>query len=65
MGMATLVEQVDELVKMVADENNLALGYTFADLTLPDSSIEAKMPEPEKVTPDTNNLEVRLANLRS
>lgn len=58
---ATPADQVDELVKMVADQNNLDLGEAFSDL-----GVGAKVPEskqPEK--PATDDLEARLANLRS
>eukprot|EP00594_Rhizosolenia_setigera_P019604 CAMPEP_0178965792 /NCGR_PEP_ID=MMETSP0789-20121207/16534_1 /TAXON_ID=3005 /ORGANISM="Rhizosolenia setigera, Strain CCMP 1694" /LENGTH=208 /DNA_ID=CAMNT_0020650927 /DNA_START=90 /DNA_END=716 /DNA_ORIENTATION=+ len=58
---STPADQVDELVKMVADQNNLDLGEAFSDL-----SVGAKVPElkqPEK--PATDDLEARLANLRS
>jgi len=58
---STPVEQVDELVKMVADENNLELGHAFSELSTP---VGAKVPEPEKAKPETNDLEARLANLR-
>lgn len=58
---STPVEQVDELVKMVADHNNLELGDAFSDL----GPLGAKVPEPEKEKPQTNDLESRLANLRS
>lgn len=59
---STPVDQVDELVKMVADQNNLELGAAFSELTTP---VGAKVPEPEKVKPDTNDLEARLAGLRN
>jgi len=58
---STPVEQVDELVKMVADQNSLELGEAFSDL----GPIGAKVPEPEQEKPATNDLEARLANLRS
>jgi len=59
---ATPVDQVDELVKMVADENNLELGEEFGSL-LP----VGKLKEPEKKkeeAPVQDDLEARLANLR-
>lgn len=58
---ATPVDQVDELVMMVADENNLKLGEEFGDLRP-----VGKIKEPEK-TPEVKapmDLEARLANLR-
>ena len=60
---ATPVDQVDELVKMVADENNLQLGEAFSDLG-PVGEIQE--PEPEKKQPVAveDDLEARLANLR-
>jgi len=58
---STPVEQVDELVKMVADENNLELGEAFAEM----GPIGTKVPEPEKEKPATDDLEARLASLRS
>lgn len=59
---ATPVDQVDELVKMVADENNLELGDAFGDL-----KPVGKIKEPEKKkeeVPVQDDLEARLANLR-
>ncbi|KAL7539050.1 hypothetical protein ACHAWF_006283 [Thalassiosira exigua] len=59
---ATPVDQVDELVKMVADENNLELGEAFGDL-----GPVGKIKEPEKKKeeePVQDDLEARLANLR-
>lgn len=56
---STPVEQVDELVKMVADENNLELGDAFKEV----GPIGTKVPEPEKEKPETSDLEARLANL--
>lgn len=60
---ATPVDQVDELVKMVADENNLELGEEFGNL-LPVGKIKepAAKEEEEEAVPD--DLEARLANLR-
>jgi charged multivesicular body protein 1 len=54
----TPAEQVDDLIMMVADENNLELGEAFSEIAPPDKI--AQKPEAE---PD--NLEARLANLRS
>ena len=58
---ATPVDQVDDLVKMVADENNLELGEAFSDL-----GPVGKIKEPEKKEEVTqeDDLEARLANLR-
>ena len=58
----TPVDQVDDLVKMVADENNLELGEAFSDL-----GPVGKIKEPEKKKEDAveDDLEARLANLRS
>lgn len=59
---ATPVDQVDELVKMVADENNLELGEAFGDL-----GPVGKIKEPARkneVVPVQDDLEARLANLR-
>lgn len=61
---ATPVDQVDELVKMVADENNLELGEEFGNL-LPVGKLKeptAKVQEEE--APVADDLEARLANLR-
>jgi len=52
--------QVDELIQMVADEHNLALGEAFADA----GPIKKKVSEPAKTTP-TDDLEARFANLKS
>ena len=59
---ATPVDQVDELVRMVADENNLELGEEFSDL-----QPVGKLKEPEKKeeVPVQDDLEARLANLRA
>lgn len=58
---ATPVDQVDELVKMVADENDLQLGDAFGDLGPVGKIQEAKKVEEAPVQDD---LEARLANLR-
>jgi len=61
---ATPVDQVDELVKMVADENNLELGEEFGSL-LPVGKIkEPEKKKEEEVVPVEDDLEARLANLR-
>lgn len=59
---ATPVDQVDELVKMVADENNLTLGDAFGDLQSVGKLKEPEKKEEEK--PVQDDLEARLANLR-
>eukprot|EP00567_Pseudictyota_dubia_P000561 CAMPEP_0197466188 /NCGR_PEP_ID=MMETSP1175-20131217/64919_1 /TAXON_ID=1003142 /ORGANISM="Triceratium dubium, Strain CCMP147" /LENGTH=204 /DNA_ID=CAMNT_0043002219 /DNA_START=2513 /DNA_END=3127 /DNA_ORIENTATION=- len=58
----TPAEQVDELITMVADENNLELGETFAEM-----GPVGKIKEPTEAAPATkeDDLEARLANLRS
>ena len=59
---ATPVDQVDQLVMMVADENNLELGEAFGDL-----GPVGKIKEPEtkvEEEPVADDLEARLANLR-
>lgn len=58
---ATPVDQVDELVKMVADENNLELGEAFSDMG-PVGKIKA--PEERQAVALEDDLESRLANLR-
>jgi hypothetical protein len=58
---ATPVDQVDELVKMVADENNLILDEAFGDLG---KVGRIKEPETKKVAaPVQDDLATRLANL--
>lgn len=59
---STPVDQVDELVKMVADENNLELGEAFGDLRPVGKLKEPKKEEEE--APVQDDLESRLANLR-
>eukprot|EP00584_Thalassiosira_punctigera_P001409 CAMPEP_0172529866 /NCGR_PEP_ID=MMETSP1067-20121228/3816_1 /TAXON_ID=265564 ORGANISM="Thalassiosira punctigera, Strain Tpunct2005C2" /NCGR_SAMPLE_ID=MMETSP1067 /ASSEMBLY_ACC=CAM_ASM_000444 /LENGTH=205 /DNA_ID=CAMNT_0013313993 /DNA_START=359 /DNA_END=976 /DNA_ORIENTATION=+ len=59
---ATPVDQVDELVKMVADENNLELGEEFGQLGPIGKIKEPAKKEEEK--PVGDDLEARLANLR-
>jgi len=58
---ATPVDQVDDLVKMVADENNLELGEAFSDLG-PIGKI--KEPEKKQEVKVEDDLEARLASLR-
>lgn len=60
---ATPVDQVDELVKMVADENNLKLGEAFGDLG-PVGKIKEPEPEKKESVAVEDDLEARLANLR-
>lgn len=60
---ATPVDQVDELVKMVADENNLQLGEAFSDLG-PVGKIKESEPEKKQAVAVEDDLEARLANLR-
>ena len=60
-------EQVDDLINRVADENNLELGEAFTEA----GPVGKKTPTPkvttnsQEVTPETDDLETRLANLRS
>ena len=54
---------VDELVKMVADENNLQLGEAFGDLG-PVGKIKEPEPEKKESVAVEDDLEARLANLR-
>ena len=56
----TPAEQVDDLIMMVADENNLELGDAFAEI----GPVGNKIQEKEKVE-EADSLEARLANLRS
>mmetsp|Transcript_13889 Transcript_13889/g.30179 ORF Transcript_13889/g.30179 Transcript_13889/m.30179 type:complete len:206 (+) Transcript_13889:181-798(+) len=60
---ATPAEQVDSLITMVADENNLELGEAFNEV----GPVGKKKPAAEKEEPAgvTDDLEARLANLRS
>jgi len=59
---STPAEEVDDLIMMVADENNLELGDAFTDI----GPVSDKVPEAEKpaATSEANDLEARLANLR-
>jgi len=61
---ATPVDQVDELVRMVADENNLNLGVAFSDVG-PIGKKTPALPEKEKPAAVEDDLESRLANLRN
>merc|ERR1711966_103914 len=60
---ATPANQVDDLVKMVADENNLELGAEFSNL-LPVGKIRAEAQKKEEEVPPEDDLQARLANLR-
>jgi charged multivesicular body protein 1 len=59
---STPAEQVDNLIMMVADENDLALGDAFSEM----GPVGSKVPEPkEQAAPEADSLEARLANLRA
>lgn len=58
---STPVDQVDELITMVADQNNLELGEAFAEI----GGVQKKEQEKVEEKPVTDDLEARLANLRS
>lgn len=60
----TPAEQVDNLIMMVADENNLELGEAFSDAG-PVGKKTPKVSEAEADQPVADDLEARLANLRS
>eukprot|EP00593_Proboscia_inermis_P014023 CAMPEP_0171307526 /NCGR_PEP_ID=MMETSP0816-20121228/17543_1 /TAXON_ID=420281 /ORGANISM="Proboscia inermis, Strain CCAP1064/1" /LENGTH=89 /DNA_ID=CAMNT_0011789729 /DNA_START=286 /DNA_END=555 /DNA_ORIENTATION=- len=61
---STPADQVDELVKMVADENNLDLGEEFAQAgPLSKKKPQVVEEEPAKA-PEKDNLQARLNNLR-
>uniref|UniRef100_A0A7S2SCB7 Uncharacterized protein n=1 Tax=Eucampia antarctica TaxID=49252 RepID=A0A7S2SCB7_9STRA len=55
----TPAEQVDELIHMVADQNNLALGDEFTELVP-----SKKVPQPQAEEKEADSLEARLASLR-
>eukprot|EP00566_Odontella_aurita_P036887 CAMPEP_0113589550 /NCGR_PEP_ID=MMETSP0015_2-20120614/36146_1 /TAXON_ID=2838 /ORGANISM="Odontella" /LENGTH=103 /DNA_ID=CAMNT_0000495573 /DNA_START=1005 /DNA_END=1316 /DNA_ORIENTATION=+ /assembly_acc=CAM_ASM_000160 len=57
----TPAEQVDELINLVADENNLDLGEEFAE-----AGTVGKIKQPKEAAPAKaeDDLEARLANLR-
>jgi len=57
---ATPAEQVDDLISMVADENNLELGDAFQEA----GPLSKKKPEVEQPAAVADDLEARLANLR-
>ena len=59
---STPAEQVDSLIAQVADANNLELGEAFSQA----GPIGKKTPQqPNKVEAQPDDLEARLANLRS
>jgi charged multivesicular body protein 1 len=58
----TPAEQVDNLIMMVADENNLELGEAFQEI----GPVGNKTPgKKEEEAPEADSLEARLANLRA
>jgi len=59
---ATPQEEVDGLIRMVADENQLELGNAFDDALVPSSQAEAQKEEAEAAPQD--DLAARLAALR-
>lgn len=58
---STPAEQVDELISQVADANNLELGEAFSEA----GPVGKKTPTISKPNAETDDLETRLANLRS
>lgn len=58
---STPSDQVDDLIMMVADKNNLELGEAFSDI----GPVGKTTPKIEKPVAEDNDLEARLANLRS
>lgn len=58
---STPAEQVDELINQVADANNLELGEAFTQA----GPIGQKVPQQAEKQPVQDDLEARLANLRS
>ena len=57
---STPVDQVDQLISVVADQNNLELGEAFMEA----GPLKQKVPE-KQATTGTDDLEARLANLKS
>ena len=57
---STPVDQVDQLISAVADQNNLELGEAFMEA----GPLKQKVPE-KQATTGTDDLEARLANLKS
>lgn len=58
---STPSDQVDDLIMMVADKNDLELGEAFSDI----GPVGKTTPKIEKPVAEDNDLEARLANLRS
>jgi len=58
---STPAEQVDSLISQVADANNLELGEAFAQA----GPVGKKTPVVQEQNPVADDLEARLANLRS
>uniref|UniRef100_A0A7S2L033 Uncharacterized protein n=1 Tax=Leptocylindrus danicus TaxID=163516 RepID=A0A7S2L033_9STRA len=58
----TPADQVDHLIKYVADENQLELGDAFLEAGPVGTTVPS---QPEKVAADKDDLAARLANLRS
>lgn len=61
-AMSTPAEQVDDLIGMVADQHNLALGDAFSQAGPVGKKTPAKAQEEKE--PVADDLEARLANLR-
>ncbi len=61
---STPVDQVDDLIGQVADANNLELGEAFTQAG-PVGKKVPQAPVPAKKNEQTEDLEARLANLRS
>ena len=61
----TPTEAVDALIGQVADENQLELGDAFAELKPSTEKPAAKEEEGAKAADQTEDLEARLAKLRS
>jgi charged multivesicular body protein 1 len=58
----TPAEQVDDLIMLVADENNLELGEAFSEV----GPVGNKTPaQKEEASVEPDSLEARLANLRA
>jgi charged multivesicular body protein 1 len=61
----TPVEQVDSLISRVADENNLELGEAFSQAGPVGKKVTPVQQEAAKPVAAADDLEARLANLRS
>ncbi|KAL7576805.1 hypothetical protein ACA910_013823 [Epithemia clementina (nom. ined.)] len=61
---STPAEQVDDLINRVADENNLELGEAFSQAG-PVGKKTPPVSQKQEEKPETDDLEARLANLRS